>query len=351
MEFSTLTLYLTERCNFRCSYCYQSPGRRTLAVADLDRALDFFRPHLAASSEVHFYGGEPLLAFGLISRAVESLEKKRGAGRKIRFGLTTNGSLINEDVIAFFRDHHFRLMISFDGLAQDQGRRKGSGPALARLLERLLQFPAIQVETNSVFTPKTVRLLAASLKLIHQMGVGDIRLAFSNLEPWPVTALTTIETELADYGRFARSRRRKTDRIPLDIFRPSRRRGIFGCGGGANRIAVAPDGTVWGCYLFVDRCRGRGRSTESRRFGFGRLDRFIRDYPELYPRIVPRYTGLRMSGFETPEGECRACPEVEDCAICPLDAAAPGDEIGRIPIWTCRIAKILRRARDRFLGR
>lgn len=317
----------------------------------LDRALDVFLPHLAARSEIHFYGGEPLLAFDLIRRAVTAVQRKNGGRRKIRFGLTTNGSLITDDILQFIRDHRFRLLVSFDGLAQDRGRRRGSFGTLVPSLERLLDSPAVKVETNSVFTPNTVRHLSRSVRLIHELGVENIHLAFSNLAPWPEPSLSALSKELAATGRFAASWRKKTGRIPLVEFRPGKGRGIMTCGGGTNRISVAPDGTVWGCHLFFDHFRGSLNSAESRFYSFGRLKEFVRSQRRIHPEITARYASLRMTRFRTPDGPCRVCPEVSDCAICPLDAAAPGTEIGRIPRWTCRIAKALRAERERFLAK
>jgi sulfatase maturation enzyme AslB (radical SAM superfamily) len=315
----------------------------------LDRALDAFLPHLVARSEIHFYGGEPLLAFDLIRRTVRAVETKKGGYRKIRFGLTTNGSLITDDILRFIRDHRFRLMVSFDGLAQDRGRRRGSFGTLVPSLERLLSIPAVKVETNSVFTPSTVRHLSGSIRLIHELGVEDIHLAFSNLAPWPEPALAALSRELGAVRRFAGAWRKRTARIPLVEFRPGKGRGIMTCGGGTNRISVAPDGTVWGCHLFFDHFRGNRNSEESRAYSFGRLEGFVHPQWRIHPEITARYASLRMTRFMTPDGPCRVCPEVADCAICPLDAAAPGTEIGRIPRWTCRIAKALRTERKKFL--
>jgi len=348
MSYSALTLYVTERCNYSCVYCYQERGRRTLPLSDLVRALDVFLPRLSAEGEIDFYGGEPLLAFGLIRRAVQAAERKLGRGRKVRFGLTTNGSLLDDDAVAFLGDHRFRILVSFDGLAQDVSRRRGSGRVLVNRLERLLRNPALSVETNSVFTPKTVSLLAGSLKLIHELGVPEIHLSLSNLEPWPEAALASLEKQLNEYGRFARNRRRKTGECPLDVLRSSGRTGYFACGAGANRIAVAPDGTVWGCHLFIDHFRGRRRSAEARGYSFGRPGRFLEASPAVCHEIMTRYSRLNMFGFRTPERACLACPDVGECAVCPLEAAPPGGTIGCIPTWTCRIAKILSAARDGF---
>lgn len=348
--YSSLTLYLTERCNYACTYCYQERGARTIGRSVLDTSLDVFLPRLRRQGEVHFYGGEPLLAFDRIRRAVATARSRLGAGRTLRFGLTTNGSLLDDRVIGFLQDHRFRVQLSFDGLAQDRGRRPGSFRPLLRLIERLLRTPGLDLETNSVFTPGTIHLLAESLKLIHGLGVADIHVAFSNLEPWPKAALDVMRSQLGSYARFARRRRRETGRIPLDAFRPGRRPDFFVCGAARNRIAVGPDGTVWGCYLFIDHFRGRRRSAEARGYSLGPVDRFETDSGRLMPSALKRYGRLQMPAFKTAALHCWACPQLAECAICPLEAAAPGGTIGLIPEGTCRIAGILRESRARFLS-
>jgi sulfatase maturation enzyme AslB (radical SAM superfamily) len=345
---ATLTLYLTERCNFRCSYCYQARGRRTMTPATLEKALDVCLPRLADPADIYFYGGEPLLAFDLIRRAVESVEKRLKARRRVRFGLTTNGSLIDGERLDFFRDHAFRIMVSYDGTAQEIARRPGSSAGVLAALKRLLGSRGIRVETNSVFTPATVRHLSSTVRILHKLGVPKIHLAFSNLEPWPARALAALERELADARRFAVGWRRRTGRVPLAAFRAGRRRRIFVCGGGANQIAVAPEGTVWGCHLFIDHFRASRAAGAARAYIFGSLDRYARMDSRREIAVASRYGALRMTRFATPDRACFGCPDVEDCEICPLAAAVPGSELGIIPRWACRIAQMMRAARRAF---
>ncbi|MBN2206814.1 MAG: hypothetical protein JW742_05370, partial [Candidatus Aminicenantes bacterium] len=275
-------------------------------------------------------------------------ERRSASRRPVRFGLTTNGSLLDDRVVSFLEEHRFRIQVSFDGLAQDLSRRKGSRRVLTERIARLLRSPALQVETNSVFTPRTVTFLSGSLKLLHDLGVPEIHLSLSSLDPWPRAALAELRRQLRAYGRYARSRPGPGGRPPLDLFRPANGNAVFICVAGSDRVAVAPDGTVWGCHLFIDHFWGRRRSTEARRYNLGRIDRFQNPSPSRLAEIRAPYAGLSAFRFRTPDGPCWACPDVGDCAICPLDASPPGGEIGLIPAWTCRTEKILREARDWF---
>lgn len=120
-----LTLQVTQNCNFRCRYCVYSEERnemqRSHSLKNMDwetakRAIDFLWEHSVDSNDVNigFYGGEPLLQMGLIRQAVEYSEKLF-EGKKLSFSITTNATLLNEDIIRYFDKHHVSLMISLDG--------------------------------------------------------------------------------------------------------------------------------------------------------------------------------------------------------------------------------------------
>ncbi|MFQ6037317.1 MAG: radical SAM protein, partial [Candidatus Aminicenantales bacterium] len=104
MELSSLTLFVTNACNFDCVYCYQKKGRNTIEHRTLERALDFFLPFLTRYPHINFYGGEPLLAFDRIVQAVHYCESQANRSRRrFRYSITTNGSLVDDEVLGFLR--------------------------------------------------------------------------------------------------------------------------------------------------------------------------------------------------------------------------------------------------------
>src|SRR6516165_2741707 len=121
-EISALEVVLTAACNLRCSYCYQTEKKaRSMEWSTLRAGLDRLMSSKARDVSVLFIGGEPLLEFGLIQRAVRYLETLRQADRHIRKTVITNGTLLQDEHLAFFATHDFRLQLSFDGIeaAQD----------------------------------------------------------------------------------------------------------------------------------------------------------------------------------------------------------------------------------------
>lgn len=120
---SRLTLQVTQNCNFRCEYCVYSGSyhnrvhnNKRMDWDTAKAALDFLEQHSRNSSEINvsFYGGEPLLEMDLIKRCVDYCHEKFKR-KKVTFNLTTNASLLTDDVIKYFEKENFLVMISLDG--------------------------------------------------------------------------------------------------------------------------------------------------------------------------------------------------------------------------------------------
>lgn len=120
-----LTLQVTQSCNLRCKYCIysensnlnqRSHSSNVMSWETAKRAIDFYRDHSIDmdSATIGFYGGEPLLAFPLIKKIVKYSEMVF-EGRNIYFGMTTNATLMTEEVIDFMLAHNFKLTFSVDG--------------------------------------------------------------------------------------------------------------------------------------------------------------------------------------------------------------------------------------------
>jgi sulfatase maturation enzyme AslB (radical SAM superfamily) len=346
--FSGFSLILTGECNFSCSYCYQEKDGLFLDPATVEKAIGFFFPRFAEESSILFYGGEPLLAGDTIRSAVHAVQAENRLQRKhIRYSISTNGSLLDDDTLRLFDRNRFTVLLSFDGRAQDKGRQEGSFPVVSRALEKLLDRPRIELLTNSVFTPETVADLSTSIKDIVERGVRDAQISFTNLRPWGRDALARLGAELSDLRRFLLAFYLKTGRVPVANFRASTEPGLFGCRAGEDRMALSPDGRLWGCHLFYDFHK-KMKSPTTARYCFGDLDSFITHNGRTYPRIVARYADLRMDYFHTPGKFCGLCRDVHDCAICPVDAAFASGIIGRIMPVDCRIRKIIRKEKRRL---
>ena len=118
-----IVLQVTQNCNLRCSYCAYSGSyynrthtNKRMRVETALRAVDFFMERSSGIEEVTigFYGGEPVLEFGLIKQVIDHVEKHYPA-RKVRYNFTTNLTLFTDEVIDYVLEKNIQIMISIDG--------------------------------------------------------------------------------------------------------------------------------------------------------------------------------------------------------------------------------------------
>mgnify|MGYP001042416069 CR=1 FL=1 len=92
--------------------------------------------------------------------------------------------LIADEMVRFFDKHKFSILLNFDGQAQDAYRKKGTSAKVISTIKRLLTYPGVDLEINSVFTPKTINRLSESIEFIMEFGVADIAFSLSVLKSW-----------------------------------------------------------------------------------------------------------------------------------------------------------------------
>ena len=130
--FCTLHLLLNEKCNFHCGYCYSAAGRSNaeLDMKQIEVILRFFlsseRKAPKKRTVMFMGGGEPMLSWNLLKEATllaESIGQEQGV--EVDFSLTTNGSIMNNEMMEFFKTHRFTIQISFEVLPDVQRAQRG----------------------------------------------------------------------------------------------------------------------------------------------------------------------------------------------------------------------------------
>jgi sulfatase maturation enzyme AslB (radical SAM superfamily) len=358
MKFSQFAFIVTDDCNYNCFYCPQMKEKKYMKRSTIEKAIAFFYPFLDEETSISFCGGEPLLAFDNIKYAVSLLlEKNRGGQKKLDFYLTTNGSLVTDEILDLFDGHHFDVLLSFDGLAQDI--RNPSSLVPTRELIRRIQgntYPGIKFSSNSVFSPATINYLSTSIKYIIEAGVTDLDFELAVNMPWNDEALGALEKELAALRGFLVPYFRQNRTIPVRNFRRKTPRTKnkkklpgFICTAGRNRIAISPGELVWGCSLFHDYLKNRKDMPYFHNYSFGKLDDFIKNHETVYPRVLINHAFLSQDCFFAGEQPCLLCDEVGSCRVCPVTAAYTTSFIGKISPWICRLNGILKKEKNRFL--
>lgn len=120
---NTMTLQITQQCNLRCSYCVysgnylnRSHSQKEMDIETAKKGIDFVIEHSKNSPKLNFsfYGGEPLLRFDFIKECVK-YARERSEGKEVTFNMTTNATLINDEIIEYIKENNISIAISMDG--------------------------------------------------------------------------------------------------------------------------------------------------------------------------------------------------------------------------------------------
>ncbi len=271
-----LCLHIAHDCNLACKYCFAEEGeyhgRKALMSFEVGRkALDF----LVASSgsrvnlEVDFFGGEPLLNWQVVKELVaygRSLEEPYH--KKFRFTLTTNGVLLNDEILEFANREMANIVLSIDGRKEVHDlmrpHRGGQGsydevvPKYKKAAESRNQ---MNYYVRGTFTRNNVDFAE---DVIHLADEG-----FEQISVEPVVAADTEEYALreedvpailAEYDKLALEyiRRKKAGKgfnffhFMIDLEGgPCVAKRLSGCGSGTEYLAVTPWGDLYPCHQFV----------------------------------------------------------------------------------------------------
>lgn len=223
-----ITLELTERCNLRCKYCiyqdsnstYRGFGSRDMTFETAKGAIDLLVEH---SAEVEldkkliltFYGGEPLFQFDLIKKCVEYAESQN-VKHEWLFSITTNCTLLNDEMIDYFAKKGFTLTASIDGDKElhDANRVYQNGSGSFDLAIKNLEKAALAYKENNVEGPRiSINSVIASPNDFE--GLDRMQNFFSSLKWLPEDARITWSYAQSDSIKTKEEIEREIARIEL----------------------------------------------------------------------------------------------------------------------------------------
>ena len=271
-----LCLHVAHTCNLNCSYCFASQGKyhgeRALMSFEVGkRAIDFLIENSGErrNLEVDFFGGEPLMNWDVVKQIVEyarSVEKKYG--KNFRFTLTTNGVLIDDDVIDFSNREMSNVVLSLDGRKEIHDATRvdyaGNG-SYDRIVPKFQKLVASRGGKNyymrGTFTHRNPDF---TNDVFHMADLGFTELSMEPVvcAPDDPMALTPedIETVKEQYEILAKEmlKREREGRgftfyhYMIDLTAgPCIYKRISGCGSGTEYMAVTPWGDLYPCHQFV----------------------------------------------------------------------------------------------------
>ena len=203
----TLTLCLTHNCNLRCSYCYA--GRKyahAMSQETAERAIDIALAEAQQTNrnlDVSFFGGEPLLEWPLLQHCCTYIQQKAdGSDTRIRFGITTNGTLLTRDMLEWMADHDFLVGLSIDGspAMHNTNRRyadgRGSHEQVAEALELINALHRLRSKVICVVNPANCVHLQSGVLWLHAHYCGSIGLNFDYWSEWSDEQFDTLSRQL-----------------------------------------------------------------------------------------------------------------------------------------------------------
>ena len=271
-----LCLHIAHTCNLNCSYCFASQGkyngdRAVMSFEVGKQALDFLIANSGSrrNLEVDFFGGEPLMNFDVVKQLVayaRSIEKEHN--KNFRFTLTTNGMLIDDDVIEFSNKEMSNVVLSLDGRKEIHDRfrvdyaGKGSWERIVPKFQKLVQArEGKNYYMRGTFTHANPDFLE-DIKVMLDLGFTELSMEPVVCAPGDPSELTPEDMEIVkdQYEKLAELMLQRDDEgKPFTFYHymidlkggPCIYKRISGCGSGTEYMAVTPWGDLYPCHQFV----------------------------------------------------------------------------------------------------
>lgn len=309
-----LELMICEDCNLRCDYCFIQTKRPVFMSKEIgEKAIDFLINQSAEERQLGllFFGGEPLLNFETIAHIVHYAKNRAfETGKLFRFSITTNGTLLNEQILQFFKEHGIHILLSIDGdeKSHDKHRKTRSGKGSFSLIASkfgliLNYFPDIGVRVTP--HPDTVHDLFNNVRFLLGVGFRRFIIGPAHGIDWPQEAYDVYEQQMREIIRLRHSMLQRGELFHLEGLEEGPIRCSFGCRAALKYMAVAANGDLAPCSMFLGTP------------GIDGVYKFGNVYEGLHNEIARRELIILNAQRDR---QCRSCNLVPFCSGgCPVN--------------------------------
>lgn len=267
---SSITLMVVQDCNLRCKYCYGGDGQYSekgfMSLDIAKESVDFLMKNSSREKvSIVFFGGEPLVNFTLIKEVVAySKELGKEYGKDVRFSMTTNATLVNEEIASFLKENKFTITISIDGdeethnINRYYANKRGSYKDVLKGIE-ILKKSEVSIIARGTISPENINMTKSvdhlidldfkTLFLSEALNLFDKEEDFENLNKHYEEMVDQYREYLKN-GEYDRLYKNKTVKKILDRLGSIGIRNKF-CGAMINTITIDKDGYIYPCHRFV----------------------------------------------------------------------------------------------------
>ena len=274
MPVKTLVFHLVNECNLRCTYCYADGGeygapQKYMSKETAKQSVDYLLEHSYNEDSVTIvlFGGEPFLNWDVLKFIVEySFTEAQKRGKKVMYSLTTNGTLLSEQKVAFLNQYSVGVSVSMDGSEEFHNKNRpfaggqGSYQTVNKNVTRLIESERTAPVGTRVTVAKGFEEIEASLK--HLLSKGFYEVGFAPVTESDMSLALNEEDlkslieqfeEIADvYVKHAINNEYLGFSNLTNLLRElhNGENKAYGCGAGLGFFAVSPDGGLYLCHRF-----------------------------------------------------------------------------------------------------
>ncbi|HCQ6200953.1 TPA: thioether cross-link-forming SCIFF peptide maturase [Clostridioides difficile] len=272
-----LCLNVAHDCNLKCKYCFAAQGdfggEKELMSFEVGKAaIDYLIANSGSRKnlEIDFFGGEPLMNFEVVKQLVDygrSVEKDYN--KNIRFTITTNGVLLNDEIIDYINENMHNVVLSLDGRKEvndnmrptlnDKGSYDITLPRFKKLVEKRAKDKYYYIRgtftrDNLDFSKDVMHFADLGFKLTSvEPVVGDESNPYALREEDLPKIFEEYEKFAVEYAdRQLQGDGFKFFHFMIDLNQgPCVIKRITGCGAGNEYLSVTPSGDIYPCHQFV----------------------------------------------------------------------------------------------------
>ena len=259
------SLYLTDACNLNCKYCYEKGTHRNteLSFENIASVIDTEIKNKTKDCVLTFFGGEPLIKKNLIYKVAEYIKSKKSK-TVFMLNMTTNGTLIDEEFIEFFKNNNFiSLSLSIDGTADTQNTNRidfagnSTYEKVCQNAKKLLEISNI-ICAVPVITKNNVSNMYKNVENLLDIGFKRISLQFDFNADWNNNDLETIKREVKKISELYIQKMREENEFGILVIDEKIRSFIDekmnvnnDCSVGIRGLNVGTDGNFYPCMQFM----------------------------------------------------------------------------------------------------